>query len=241
MLEQWRPEIDVGDLDELNAKLESMEADDRIKQVAGWFPKERRLASTSGGRDAWVLQDKLREVLGEGAPGIVFVDTNEYRPVTLDNIARMEEAGYDIRRYWCGLSKEEVEERYPDWLAKRGSAKYEEVASLVKHQPLSRALTENQALLWFRRVLRVDAPIRAETPFVRLVNGVYQFSPIADWTREQMEEYKVARNLPSIKGHVDVFKGEDQEGECGIGEKSGLMLPLEGQRADLLWAGKDEE
>src|SRR5690606_12549247 len=97
--ERFVPNSEWADLDKLNERLDEMSIAQRISTVAQMFPPERRLASTSGGKDAWVVQHILRTTLGDSGPTIIFVDTDMYDPQTLENIEEMRAAGYPIEIY----------------------------------------------------------------------------------------------------------------------------------------------
>ena len=63
-----------------------------------------------------------------------------------------------------------------------------------KTRPLGRKLTEFRA--WATGLRREQSETRSHVPKIEEVEGMIKLSPLADWTRPQVEDYTLQRQLP---------------------------------------------
>ncbi|MCP5004780.1 MAG: phosphoadenosine phosphosulfate reductase family protein [Planctomycetes bacterium] len=207
------------DLESVNEEFINKDCKERILWAYENF-KEKLFLTTSGGETSAALPNITREVLGF-CPPIIFVDIGYFNDCTHNMIKYLDSEGYDIKIYKSIIPKNEIEEKYPNWSAP-GAPYFNDVVSMVKHEPLSRGFKELDAEGWLGGVMSYETEERKKTKFVQFNRGLCQVLPILDWDYCKINKYLVLNKLPMNKNHYDITKGPDQKMECNIWKECGI-------------------
>jgi len=100
-----------------------------------------------------------------------------------------------------------------------------------KVRPLERKLASLSA--WVTGLRRSQNESRAGVPKVAFDGGVYKISPLADWTREQVEDYARFNNVPVHPLYASGFQS------IGCGPCTRAAGKHEGERAGRWWWERD--
>lgn len=180
-------------LADLNADLEHLDAEARVRWALRTLPPNIVLASSFGAQAAVALHLVTRH-----APRIpvLLIDTGYLFPETYqfaDELTRKLDLNLQVRR--AELSPAFQEARYGK-LWEQGVEGINRYNELNKVTPMNRALEELGALSWISGVRRVQSVSRATTPVLELKNGRWKFHPIVDWTDREVWLYLKAHGLP---------------------------------------------
>ena len=86
-----------------------------------------------------------------------------------------------------------------------------------KIEPLERALKELNVLAWFSGIMSWETGKRKENNILsRKENCIYKIHPIFYWTENEVLDYVRRNNLPINRHYFDIFKGREQNKECGL-------------------------
>lgn len=184
---------DATALAELNADLEHLDAEARVRWALRTLPGNIVLASSFGAQSAVALH-----LITRHAPRIpvLLIDTGYLFPETyqfVDQLGARLGLNLVVRR--AELSPAFQEARYGK-LWEQGVEGLDRYNALNKVQPMQRALEELNALSWISGVRRVQSTSRAETPILQLRDGRWKFHPIVDWTDREVWLYLKAHDLP---------------------------------------------
>jgi phosphoadenosine phosphosulfate reductase len=138
---------------------------------------------------AMTLDVVLVDLAARAIPGVevVFLDTYEHFPETLETAAEVE------RRYPIRLRRETPEAA----LVVEGQHRTDPNACCHARKvlPLERALAGRRA--WVTGMRRVDAATRTEIPVVqRDKRGLVKINPIASWTDDDVAHYAAEHGVP---------------------------------------------
>ena len=190
-------------LESLNDELEALSPKERLVRVFECFPSDI-FATVSGGVQSRVIPTLLQQLADdelslspsiESAP-LVFLDTGDHFPETIDYVRSMkEDFGLDIRRVQHALSPGEFK-IYQDALVGLGKTEEEAFDWLTKVEPL-RTLIEGERLkVWIAGNRRDQASSRSDLPFAERENGVIKIYPLADLTREDVRHLSEELAVP---------------------------------------------
>jgi phosphoadenosine phosphosulfate reductase len=184
---------DAHALADLNADLEHLDAQARVRWALRTLPPNIVLASSFGAQSAVALHLVTRE-----APAIpvLLVDTGYLFPETyqfVDALTQKLDLNLVVRR--AELSPAFQEARYGR-LWEQGVEGINRYNELNKVAPMNRALEELGALSWISGVRRMQSASREHTPVLQLKNGRWKFHPIVDWTDREVWLYLKANDLP---------------------------------------------
>ena len=184
---------DAHALADLNADLEQLDAQARVRWALRTLPRNVVLASSFGAQSAVALHLVTRE-----APSIpvLLIDTGYLFPETYqfaDELTKKLDLNLVVRR--AELSPAFQEARYGK-LWEQGVEGINRYNELNKVAPMNRALEELGALSWISGVRRVQSSSRSHTPVLELKNGRWKFHPIVDWTDREIWLYLKANELP---------------------------------------------
>ncbi len=208
------------DLEKANEELKSMSPNERVIWAYEKFGRDLVL-STSGGHTSAILPHLVKDAFTKANPKIdyppliIFIDTLYYEKSTHDMVQKIREMDYTIRVYNPLVSKDNIEECYPEWW-NRDSEYFDLVVGIIKKEPLKRALSELKAKSWMSGAMRWETKERSNMQFVEYKDGLYRFHPICDWSAMQASVYIKEHSLPVNDSHFDITKGPDQKLECGI-------------------------
>ncbi len=191
----------IDDVAALSRKLEKLNAVQRIEAIITGFPQDKLLLSTSFGAEDQVITDIALKI----NPTI--------RIFTLDTCRQFQET-YDtfhetVQKYRCNIEVFAPETAdVISLLEKDGpNSMYESIEKrktccrIRKIVPLGKALTTCDA--WICGIRQEQSVTRFNCNPAELddVNKLVKFSPIFDWTKEQVWEYIKTNNVPYNKLH----------------------------------------
>lgn len=192
----WDPALALHEpamLDEANAVLGRMTAEERVSWALEHLPGSHALSSSFGAQAAVSLH-----LVTRAAPSVpvVLVDTGYLFPETyrfIDELAvRLE---LNLRVYQPSMSPAWLEARYGR-LWEQGVEGIERYNDLRKGEPMQRALAELGVGSWFAGLRRQQSRSRSTIHPLEYRRGRWKVHPIFDWTDRQVFQYLNRHDLP---------------------------------------------
>ncbi|MDB1122851.1 phosphoadenylyl-sulfate reductase [Vibrio algarum] len=179
-------------LAEINAELESLSAQERVKWAIDNLA-ENHVVSSSFGIQAAVMLHLSNEV----KPNIpvILTDTGYLFPETYRFIDELTENLNLNLKVFSALESPVWQEARHGKLWEQGVKGIEKYNKINKVEPMRRALNELGAKVWFSGLRREQSSSRANLPILSIQNGVFKFLPIADWTNKEVHYYLVDNGL----------------------------------------------
>jgi len=180
-------------LDEMNARLEAMSAEERVRWALEHLPGGHALSSSFGAQAAVSLH-----LVSSAAPSIpvVLIDTGYLFPETYrfvdDLVLRL---GLNLKVYQPTVSPAWLEARHGR-LWEQGVQGIERYNDLRKSEPMQRALDELGVASWFAGLRRQQARTRSAIRPLEFRRGRWKVHPIFDWTDRQVFRYLDRHDLP---------------------------------------------
>lgn len=191
----------INDVAAFSRKLEKLNAVQRMEAIIAEFPQDKLLLSTSFGAEDQVITDIALKI----NPSI--------RIFTLDTCRQFQET-YDtfhetVQKYRCNIEVFAPETAdIISLLEKDGpNSMYEsiekrkECCRIRKIVPLGKALATCDAWICGIRQEQSVTRFNCNPAEFDVINKVVKFSPIFDWTKEQVWEYIKTNNVPYNKLH----------------------------------------
>jgi len=205
------------------------------------------IVPTSGGDTSLAAPHSMRQaLLADGNPAhftMVFVDTLVHNPGTLSHVEKMrergEQDGYEIRIYRTCLpfvTREDIDLAYPGWDTYDDDHReqFEAAREALKLEPFRRALGElkgdNKPLCLISGATSLITTSRVGPPLKKREDGLYELNFFAGFSSQQIDAYMKKNKLPRNPDHVDPFKGEKQNLECGL---DNVSLSGNGPQSDM--------
>jgi phosphoadenosine phosphosulfate reductase len=192
----WEPELarhEPAMLDEVNARLERVDAAGRVRWALDNLPGTHALSSSFGAQAAVSLHLVTR--LAPAAP-VILIDTGYLFPETyrfIDDLAvRLE---LNLKVYQPSVSPAWLEARHGR-LWEQGLEGIERYNDLRKSEPMQRALGELGVGTWFAGLRRDQSRSRRRIRPVEFRDGRWKVHPILDWTDRQVFDYLRRHDLP---------------------------------------------
>lgn len=184
---------DSRDLTELNAWLETRNAEQRVEWALANGQQGHALSSSFGAQSAVALHLLTRQ---QPDIPVILVDTGYLFPETYrfaDELVERLKLNLKVVRPL--VSRAWMEARHGR-LWEQGVVGIDQYNNLRKVEPMRRALDEFGIRTWFTGLRRSQAASRRNTPIVELRNGRYKVSPLADWTDRDVWVYLKKHGLP---------------------------------------------
>ncbi|SEG73561.1 phosphoadenylyl-sulfate reductase [Vibrio hangzhouensis] len=179
-------------LAELNAQLEALSAQERVKWAIENLPGQHILSSSFGVQAA-VMLHLVSEV--ESEIPVVLTDTGYLFPETYRFIDDLQQKlNLNLHIYRAELSPAWQESKYGK-LWEQGLEGIKRYNQINKVEPMKRALQELNVQTWFSGLRREQAESRASLPVLAIQSGRFKFLPIIDWTNKQVHEYLMKHDL----------------------------------------------
>ena len=192
----WDPELarhEPAMLDEVNARLERVDAAGRVRWALDNLPGTHALSSSFGAQAAVSLHLVTR--LAPAAP-VILIDTGYLFPETyrfIDDLAvRLE---LNLKVYQPSVSPAWLEARHGR-LWEQGREGIDRYNDLRKSEPMQRALGELGVGTWFAGLRRDQSRSRRRIRPVEFRDGRWKVHPILDWTDRQVFDYLRRHDLP---------------------------------------------
>lgn len=203
---QLDPEtISKEELHELNAKLETMTAQQRISWAIEHLPQNFMLSSSFGIQAALSLHLVTQQI--PDIP-VVFTDTGYLFPETYEFADRLtEKLNLNLLVYRSDISPAWQEARYGK-LWETGEEGIHQYNRLNKVEPMHRAQKDLQVKSWFAGLRRTQSDQRAKLSVLQIVDGKFKIFPVLDWSNKDVHYYLEEHGLPYHplweKGYVSV-------------------------------------
>lgn len=181
------------DLAAINARLETLDAEQRVAWALEHGPGTAALSSSFGAQSAVTLHLLTRQ-----RPDIpvILVDTGYLFPETYrfadELVARLD---LNLQVYRPLVSRAWMEARHGR-LWEQGVVGLDNYNQLRKVEPMRRALDELGVGTWFTGLRRSQSASRADTPIVQQRGNRLKISPIADWSDRDIWQYLKKHDLP---------------------------------------------
>ena len=180
-------------LAEVNAELEVMSAQQRIRWALEHLPGQFALASSFGIQSAVMLHMVTR--IKPDMP-VVLTDTGYLFPETYQFVDQLtEQLKLNLHVYRSELSPNWQEARFGK-LWEQGLDGIKQYNRLNKVEPMRRALDELGVSAWFSGLRREQSQSRATLPVLAVQNGLFKFLPLIDWSDHDIEQYLAEHQLP---------------------------------------------
>ncbi len=177
----------------LGARLETMDAEQRVHWALRHTPGTHVLSSSFGAQSAVTLH-----LLSRQQPDIpvILIDTGYLFPETYRFADELtQRLGLNLKVYRPLVSRAWMEARHGR-LWEQGLVGIEQYNNLRKVEPMKRALDELQAGTWFTGQRRSQSASRAATPVLQRREGRWKVNPIADWSDRDVWRYLKQHDLP---------------------------------------------
>jgi phosphoadenosine phosphosulfate reductase len=185
----WEPR----GLEEINAQLAPLGAEDRVAWALEHVPGPHVLSSSFGAQAAVSLHMVSR--LSPRIP-VVLIDTGYLFPETYRFVDELtERLDLNLKVYRAALSPAWMEARHGR-LWEQGVEGIERYNRMRKVEPMQRALAELCAVGWFAGLRRSQARTRAKVPFAEYRHERWKFHPLADWSDRDVWLYLRRHDLP---------------------------------------------
>jgi phosphoadenosine phosphosulfate reductase len=179
--------------DEVNADLERMPAEERVRWALDHLPGAFALSSSFGAQAAVSLHMVTRAL--PSIP-VILVDTGYLFPETYrfidDLVERLE---LNLKVYQPVISPAWLEARHGR-LWENGIEGIEHYNSLRKSEPMRRAMAELGVETWFAGLRRQQSRSRSRIAPLERREGRWKVHPIFDWTDRQVFQYLRQHELP---------------------------------------------
>ncbi len=222
-----RPAFTQGDADALNARFEGVETLDMLKVLFAEGTLGRVAVVSSFGTESAVLLHLVAEA--DRSVPVIFVDTLKMFPETLEYRDEL------IRRF--GFTDSRTVTPLADVLARkdetglRWSYDPDGCCDIRKVEPLARA--KDGLDTWISGRKAFQSVTRKNLPRFEVEDGRLKLNPLGDWTKDDLEAYFAAHDLPrhplEAQGYLSV----------GCEPCTSKVLPGEDPRAGR-WRGWDK-
>jgi len=179
--------------DEVNADLERMPAEQRVRWTLDHLPGAFALSSSFGAQAAVSLHMVTRAL--PSIP-VILVDTGYLFPETYrfidDLVERLE---LNLKVYQPAISPAWLEARHGR-LWEKGIEGIEHYNSLRKSEPMRRAMAELGVETWFAGLRRQQSRSRSLIEPLEHREGRWKVHPIFDWSDRQVFDYLRQHDLP---------------------------------------------
>jgi phosphoadenosine phosphosulfate reductase len=192
-------------LKEVNAQLEAVSAEERVRWALERFRPDLVLSTSFGAQSAVSLH-----LVTQQWPEIpvVLIDTGYLFPETYQFADQLtERLKLNLKVYRPALT--------PAWQEARWGRRWEEGVEGIEHynqfnkvEPMRTALRELGARGWITGLRRQQSRSREALGVLRFQNGILKIQPIIDWTDRMVYQYLTKHDLPYHplweKGYVSI-------------------------------------
>lgn len=180
-------------LAEINAELEALSAQERVRWALENLDGEFALASSFGIQSAVMLHMITRE---KPDIPVILTDTGYLFPETYRFIDELtERLSLNLHVYSAEQTPAWQEARFGR-LWEQGVDGLKQYNRLNKVEPMRRALDELNTGTWFSGLRREQSDSRATLPVLAIQNGLFKFLPLIDWNNKDIHQYLTKHDLP---------------------------------------------
>lgn len=180
-------------LAQINAELEEMTAEQRVRWALDNLEGEFALASSFGIQSAVMLHMVTRE---KPDIPVILTDTGYLFPETYQFIDQLtERLSLNLQVYRSEITPAWQEARFGR-LWEQGVDGIKQYNRINKVEPMRRALDELNIGTWFSGLRREQSETRATLPVLAIQNGLFKFLPLIDWSNKDIHQYLTRHGLP---------------------------------------------
>jgi len=181
------------DLKALNARLEQVSTEDRVRWALQSFKGRIALSSSFGIQSAVMLHMVTRQ---EPDIPIILIDTGHLFPETYQFIDHLTaQLNLNLKIFRSEVSPAWQEARYGrEW--EQGLEGIENYNRRNKVEPMQRALRELNVTAWLAGLRRQQTVTRENLGVLNRQNDRYKIHPIINWSNKQIHEYLKEHDLP---------------------------------------------
>ena len=181
------------EVEDANARLARMTAEQRIEWALARLPGRHVLSSSFGAQAAVSLHLHTRV---ESDIPVILIDTGYLFPETYRFVDELTQRLHlNLKIYRSGISPAWQEARFGK-LWEQGREGIEQYNQMTKVQPMERALAELGVGTWFAGLRRVQTESRRDLPLVTCAADRFKVHPIADWSDRDVYQYLMRHGLP---------------------------------------------
>ena len=180
-------------VDEANARLERMSAEERVGWALEHLPGNHALSSSFGAQAAVSLHLVTR---ADPSIPVILIDTGYLFPETyrfVDELAVR--LALNLKVFQPSMSPAWLEARHGR-LWEQGVEGIERYNELRKGEPMQRALEQLEVGSWFAGLRRQQSRSRSRIRPLEFRRGRWKVHPIFDWTDRQVFQYLGRHDLP---------------------------------------------
>lgn len=192
-------------LEELNVMLEKMSAQERVAWALTNLPHNFMLSSSFGIQAALMLH-----LVTQQYPNIpvVFTDTGYLFPETYQFAESLtDKLNLNLKVYRSDISPAWQEAKFGK-LWEQGQEGISQYNKLNKVVPMKAAQSDLAVQSWFAGLRRTQSDQRSTLSVLQVVDGMFKFYPVLDWTNKDVHYYLEENGLPYHplwdKGYVTV-------------------------------------
>jgi phosphoadenosine phosphosulfate reductase len=203
------------DLTELNRRLASMPALDRIRWAVDYGAGRTIVSTNFRPYEAVLLQ--LCVIAQPDIP-VLWVDHGYNRPATYRHADQLRRRlALNLRIYVPRITASCRDAWHGPIPAQGDEAGLKQFSALMKLEPFQRGMSELAPTVWLTALRRVQNPERAQLEWaVPDANfNTLKMSPLLEWSDAQMEDCLRQYDLPNEWDYYDPAKAEDKR-ECGL-------------------------
>lgn len=183
----------IVDIEALNAELEKLDAETRLRRAIEIFGDKIFLSTSFGVQSAVMLH--MCVAIRPDVP-VVWVDTGYLFPETYQFAKQLtERLNLNLMTYVPGMTAAHQEaihgKRWQD-----GKDGIEVYNRLNKVEPMNRAVVDMGARAWITGLRRVQSSTREKLEVFLQQNKVVKVHPIIDWTDRDIYDYLTKHDLP---------------------------------------------
>lgn len=184
---------EMESLEQTNARLETLDAEQRVQWALQNGPQGFALSSSFGAQSAVMLHLLTRQ---QPDIPVILIDTGYLFPETYRFADELHERlKLNLQIFRPLVSRAWMEARHGR-LWEQGVVGIDQYNGLRKVEPMKRALKELGVGTWFTGLRRSQANSRSQTPILQQRDDRLKVNPIADWTDRDIWVYLKKHDLP---------------------------------------------
>jgi phosphoadenosine phosphosulfate reductase len=194
-----RPRPSVEDLQQINAALSAMSAEQRVAWSLQYLPAQAVLSSSFGIQSAVLLHMLTQQ---QADIPVIVTDTGYLFPETYQFIEELtQRLRLNLKVHRHDLSPAWQEAKFGQ-LWHKGETGLRQYNKMNKLEPMQRAMQEHKAGTWFSGIRAGQSSSRADKQLVEIstISGehspIYKVHPILDWSNRDIHQYLTNHALP---------------------------------------------
>lgn len=243
-------------VEQTNAQLEGKTAAEIVQWTVDTFGVDHTVLSSSFGIQSAVMLNLVSQV--DKRVPVVWIDTGYLPPETYQFATRLtKEHDLNVKVYQSPITPARMEALYGKlWEIPTPDA-HKQYGYIRKVEPMQRSLRELQAKALLVGVRAEQTKTRESMKIVNIYEGRLKICPILKWTKQDVEDYMAAHNLPyhplkyqgyetvgdahSSRPVTDADKGNERGSRFhGVAQECGLHVDMNDMSLDNIVIALDD-